>query len=296
MNRFETVKIGISIAGLAILWSLETWFPQEPHPRNRPRHILRNIGVSAIAAFVTNLTTAALTASIAHTAERMHFGLLRWIGGPHWLQIPLALLLMDGFGYFWHRVFHAVPMLWRFHRVHHSDSSLDLTSAQRFHPGDATIYALARAIAFMFFGVELWQMLLYEILLQPVGQFYHSNVYFPERWDRYLRWILVSPAMHHLHHSRHQPETNSNYAALFSFWDRLFGTWREPSAEHHVAYGLEDFDDEASQTISGLLWMPFRTPATAQPSGVAAQSGVVQPEKHPFSPFSPTIRQEDGRC
>jgi sterol desaturase/sphingolipid hydroxylase (fatty acid hydroxylase superfamily) len=177
---------------------------------------------------------------------------------------------MDAWMYGWHRANHRIPLLWRFHRVHHSDPRLDVTTAARFHIGEIALSSTLRLAVFPLLGVALWQALLYEALLLPIIQFHHSNVALPERWDRLLRWVIVTPNMHRVHHSRFQPETDSNYSSIFSFWDRLARTFRQVHDARSLRIGLDEWDQEEWQTVSGLL----RTPFAARPVSLEQESSA----------------------
>ena len=141
--------------------------------------------------------------------------------------------------------------------MHHSDREMDVTSAARFHIGELIFSSVLRLGILPLLGMELWQLILYEVMLLPVIQFHHSNVYLPERWDRLLRTIIVSPNMHRVHHSRIRLETDSNYSSVFSFWDRLARTFRRRENVEEIKFGLVEFDDAKRQTILGMLRTPF---------------------------------------
>ena len=161
--------------------------------------------------------------------------------------------------YLWHRANHRILFLWRFHRMHHSDPQMDVTTALRFHTGELVFSSLLRFAVVPLLGMNLWQLIFYEILLLPIIQFHHSNVNLPESWDRCLRTIIVTPNIHRVHHSRWQPETDSNYSSIFSFWDRVFGSFRLRKDSHTIQYGLYTYDAQEWQTTWGMLKTPFLT-------------------------------------
>jgi sterol desaturase/sphingolipid hydroxylase (fatty acid hydroxylase superfamily) len=254
--------------GLVILWMLESWLPFMQGRRQRLRHAARNLTLGLLNAAALALLAAPLMVRMAAWAQHSGVGLLRLVNLPVAVSTLLGLMLLDGWMYLWHRANHRFPLLWRFHRVHHSDPALDVTSAIRFHTGEILISAMCRLVLIPLFGLSLWQVLLYDTLLLPVIQFHHSNVRFPEWWDRWLRILLASPAMHRVHHSRIRSETDSNYASIFSCWDRLGGTfcWRQDV--ENIRYGLDGYDAEKWQRLNGLLQTPFAAPE-AQPSSLA---------------------------
>lgn len=225
---------------------------------------------------VIGLGFSTATAGAAAWSQRMHFGLLNWLPAPLWLEVPLALLLLDAWMYLWHRANHAVPFLWRFHRMHHSDPAVDVTTALRFHLGEIGISSVLRLAVVPLLGLHLGHVILYEMLLLPVIGFHHSNVALPEAWDRRLRAVIVSPNMHHVHHSDWQPKTDSNFASIFSWWDRLGSSFRLRTDVRTLRYGLRGFDDEQWQTLPGLLATPFREASTAD-----ATTGIVPADPGP---------------
>jgi sterol desaturase/sphingolipid hydroxylase (fatty acid hydroxylase superfamily) len=248
--------------GLVSLWALEGWLPFRKGRSQRLLHATRNLTMGLLNGVLIALLVAPLVVFVAAWAEISGVGLLRLVGLPGVFSTILALLLLDGWMYLWHRANHRFPLLWRFHRVHHSDPALDVTSAIRFHAGEILISSALRLILIPLLGLSLWQLLLYDALLLPVIQFHHSNVRFPERWDRWLRLLIASPAMHRVHHSRIRVETDSNYSSIFSFWDRLGQSFRWRHDVEKVRYGLEGYDEEKWQRVTGLLQTPFNASAS----------------------------------
>jgi sterol desaturase/sphingolipid hydroxylase (fatty acid hydroxylase superfamily) len=258
------VQTGVAVGALALLWLLETWLPLFLDRPRRYRHAFRNLVVGGLNLAATGLVFAGAVAAIAAWAEHARFGLLHQLAAPVWGELPLALLLFDAWMYFWHRANHGVPFLWRFHRMHHSDPCMDVTTALRFHVGEIVISSALRLAVIPLLGLALWQVLLYETILLPVIAFHHSNVALPERFDRLLRAVLVSPNMHRVHHSDWRPETDSNFSSIFSWWDRLFRTFRRREEVRTLRYGLRAFDGEEWQGLWGLLRTPL---ASVEPGG-----------------------------
>ena len=251
------MKLIIEIASLGSVYCLETFYPLFKDRAGRLPHGARNLSMGLVNAAVTQLFFAGLIASAALWTEDNRFGILRPLGLPGILQTILLILLFDGWMYLWHRANHETPFLWRFHRTHHSDLELDCTSALRFHAGEICLSHLARLLVIPLLGVGFSELMLYEIFLQPVIIFHHSNVDFPEKWDRLIRTVIVSPNLHRVHHSKEVLDTNSNYSSIFSFWDRLWKTLREKENPGSVTYGLPDFREEEWQTVPGMLRTPF---------------------------------------
>lgn len=276
-TTFKQAQMVVPVVALAVIWLLEGWFPLFTERRGRTRHALRNLTLGLTNAALTSLAFAGLTALAVHHAERAHIGLLRWLEATAWIETMLALLLLDGWMYLWHRANHLLPFFWRFHRVHHSDPMMDVTTATRFHVGEIVLSSLLRLIVCPLLGVAFWHILLYETLLFPVILLHHSNIHIPELWDRRLRRLIVSPNMHRVHHSRWQPETDSNFASIFSFWDRLAGTFRQREDPHEIVFGLEGYDEDARQSVIGMLQTPFLPrPARSASAGRAEHVADTQ--------------------
>lgn len=255
------IKTLLGIAILLILWCLETWLPLfAAHRMSRLRHAGRNLAITGFNTVIIGLMFSSLIAVVAAWSGNQKAGLLHVLGWPLWIETAIALLLFDGWMYLWHRANHVIPFLWRFHRMHHTDREMDVTTATRFHTGELILSSILRLAIIVLLGLNLWQVVVYEVILIPVIQFHHSNVNLPERWDRLLRVLVVSPNMHRVHHSRFQPETDSNFSSVFSFWDRLAHTFRRREDVRTIKLGLSEFDDSQWQTIWGMLKTPFLTP------------------------------------
>jgi sterol desaturase/sphingolipid hydroxylase (fatty acid hydroxylase superfamily) len=161
--------------------------------------------------------------------------------------------------YLWHRANHAIPFLWRFHRMHHSDTEMDVTTATRFHLGEHVGASTLRAGLIPLLGFEVWELIIYDTLLIAVTMLHHANISLG-RCDRWLRWLIVTPDMHKVHHSSWRPETDSNYSTVFSVWDRLAGSFRIRADPKTLRYGLSDFSEPGWQTVWGMLRTPFVLP------------------------------------
>jgi len=242
---------------MLLLLELESWIPAAADRQHRVRHAMRNVTLGLLNAVVAALLVAPLLAGLSLWAENNGFGLLRMVPLPPAAAMVAAILMFDGWMYLWHRANHQIGFLWRFHRVHHSDPEMDVTTGIRFHTGEILISSALRLAVVPLLGITIGQFLVYEILLLPVILFHHSNVRFPERIDRWLRLVIVTPAIHRVHHSRQQVETDSNYSSVFSFWDRIAGTLRRRRDGQPVNFGLDEYDREGWQCVIGLLTTPF---------------------------------------
>lgn len=257
MFAASTIKLLVQIGAFAILLSFESLFPFFKQRKLRAIHAGRNLFLGLINGLIVAFLFGGLTAATAVWTSVHHFGLFHWFPTSAWTQTVLAIMLFDLWMYVWHRANHRIPLLWRFHRVHHSDLELDVTSAVRFHTGEIIFSALLRLPIIALLGINLWQLLLYEILLQPIILLHHSNVALPEPIDRIFRAFFVTPHMHWVHHSQVREETDSNYSSIFSWWDRLGWSFCLREDLRSLKYGLVEFRDMRWQRVLGLLKTPF---------------------------------------
>jgi sterol desaturase/sphingolipid hydroxylase (fatty acid hydroxylase superfamily) len=229
--------------------------------KSRLKHGVLNMLVGAPSALLPALGFIGLLAAISTWTANNNFGLLNALPLPAWLHALGALLLLDVFTYFWHRVNHCVPFLWRFHRVHHADEKMDATTASRFHLGEIVLSSLLRVPLLFLTGIRLWELALFETAMLLVVQFHHANIGVGAQLDRWLRLLIVTPAMHKVHHSRLRPETDSNFTAFLSIWDRLFRTFRLRDDPHTIELGLDEFDAPEHRTLLGLYKIPLANPS-----------------------------------
>jgi sterol desaturase/sphingolipid hydroxylase (fatty acid hydroxylase superfamily) len=240
----------------AVLYVLEGLFPLVPAAAGRGHHDARNLGIGLLNTLPLLAGLGALTALVALATERHGWGLLGAVHAPAWVETVGGLLLLDLWMYAWHVANHKVPLLWRFHRMHHSDNRLDASSAVRFHLGEVLLSFLLRLGVIALLGLTVRQVLLYELILLPVILLHHANLALPRPLEAVARWLLVTPDIHHVHHSRVPRETDSNYGSVLPWWDRLFRTFRMQSPEN-LRYGLKGWDEETRQSLRGLLLTPF---------------------------------------
>ena len=264
ISALGEAQIAAYMVGLVlfVVWeSLHPFFDFfRSSPRSRTLHIVKNLVLGAINSLIIAVVFVAAWVSASVWAEANDFGLLNQLsllGMPAWAHAVGAILLFDAWTYLWHRMNHRVPFLWRFHRVHHSDTRMDVSTAGRFHVGEIIFSSALRIPLIVLLGVYAWELLLYETIMFAVVQFHHANIGVPPALDRALRTVIVTPAMHKVHHSRFQPETDSNYSALFSFWDRLARSFRLRSDPHEIEFGLDEFDEPRFETLGGMMKMPL---------------------------------------
>lgn len=265
VQLLSTVQGASALAAMAVLLAVEAahpFFAFWTNRRDRAVHALRNLALGLFNAVVVALAFAALWLAAAEWASDRGVGLLNVArdraGLPTWAHVALAALLLDAWTYAWHRLNHRIPLLWRFHRVHHADAQMDVTTASRFHIGEIVLSSLLRLPLIVALGVYAWELVAYEALMFAVVQLQHANVALPPRLERLLRRVIVTPGLHKVHHSRFQPETDSNYASLLSVWDRMFGSFRVREDLENLRLGLDDFDAPDDATVRGMLAMPLR--------------------------------------
>lgn len=262
----EQTQILALFGVLILLFAWESFHPFYEYfsgqNNDRGKHVFRNLVMGIINALIGSLIFAALWLAVSVWADETRFGLMHWL--QDWLTLPVwahaigAILLFDAWMYAWHRINHEVPFFWRFHKVHHSDNKMDVTTASRFHFGEIFFSGIFRIGIIALFGIYFWELVLYEIVMFSVVQFHHANIGLSHKVDRMMRAVIVTPDMHRVHHSRWQPETDSNYSSLFSFWDRIAKTFRLRDKPEEIELGLDAYDEEKDQTVGGMLKTPLK--------------------------------------
>lgn len=254
------LKLVISAAVFFLLMLLETVFPLFAERKNRLRHVGRNTAIMLFNNLIVFALLSVATAFVFEWIQRHQLGLFNRLPLPAGLRLLFVFILFDLWMYIWHWMNHRSAVLWRFHSMHHSDTDMDASTAFRFHPGEIVISTILRWGVFSLLGMTIVDLLLYETILMPLILFVHSNFYLNERVDKILRPILITPWMHWVHHSRRYDESNSNFGSIFSWWDRLFKTFRLRSDPTAIQYGLDDRRSPSRQTVIGMLKTPFVKP------------------------------------
>jgi len=258
------------------LWELR---PRRKELVGRARRWPGNLGVVLIDTLLVRIAFPATAVGVALVGEARGFGLLPLTGMPAWLAIVASVILLDLAIYLQHVLFHAVPALWRLHRMHHADLDFDVTTGLRFHPFEILLSMLIKFAVIAGLGTPAVAVLAFEVLLNATSMFSHGNVRLPERIDRALRWLVVTPDMHRVHHSIVVAETNSNFGFNLAWWDRLFGTYRAAPAGGHAAMtiGIEQFRDPRELRLDRMLLQPFRDAVGSTPLGRHEQKGAGVP-------------------
>jgi sterol desaturase/sphingolipid hydroxylase (fatty acid hydroxylase superfamily) len=256
VNILVVPLIGSAI--FAALFVLERFSPLRHSTRSLIVRLVVNLAI-AILMFVTAVAFVQPAAKWAlHWSADKPFGLVHIVQFPVWLRFVLSFLLMDLGFYYWHVANHRVPILWRFHNVHHIDPDLDVTTAFRFHFGEIALSSGFSLLAVSLIGISGWAFAAYQILFQAEILFHHSNVRLPLRFERALCKVIVTPRMHGIHHSQVQRENNSNFGTLFTWWDRLHRTLGLNIPQSEIVIGIPGYSREEDNRVGSSLLMPFR--------------------------------------
>ena len=254
----------------SILVVMALWEVAAPRRRQEIPRLLRwtnNIGVVVIDTLLTRLTFPLLAVGMATLASERDWGLLNVFEAPFWLSFVLSVLVFDLVIYLQHVMFHAVPALWRLHRMHHADLEFDVTTGLRFHPIEILLSMAIKLLLTVVLGPPAVAVLVFEVLLNGTSMFNHSNIRVPLALDRILRLIVVTPDMHRVHHSIRPNETNSNFGFNLPWWDRLLGTYRPQPKEGHdgMTIGIAQFRTLRDLWLDRMLLQPLRGPAGNHP-------------------------------
>lgn len=254
---------------LAIMALWEALAPRRHQAVGRFRRWPSNLGIVVVDTLLLRLAFPAAAVGVALLAEERGWGLFQALGAPAWLAVLGSVILLDLAIYLQHVLFHAVPVLWRLHRMHHADLEFDVTTGVRFHPIEILLSMGIKIGVVAALGAPATAVLIFEVLLNGTSMFNHGNVRLPARLDRALRWIVVTPEMHRVHHSVVPRETNSNFGFNLPWWDRLFGTYRaQPEAGHEgMTIGIAQFREPGELRLDRMLTQPFRSDDRRYPLG-----------------------------
>lgn len=259
-----SIRLGIFL-GVLLLMAL--WEVAAPRRRQEIPRLLRwsnNLALVVVDTLVVRLTFPVVAVGLALTAQQKGWGFFNIVETPERLAILASVILLDLVIYLQHVMFHAVPALWRLHRMHHADLEFDVTTGLRFHPVEILLSMALKLAAVAALGPPAIAVLIFEVLLNGTAMFNHSNIRMPLGLERMLRWIVVTPDMHRVHHSILPAETNSNFGFNLPWWDRLLGTYRgQPEAGHDaMTIGIEQFRTPRDLWLDRMLVQPLRGPAS----------------------------------
>jgi len=261
MENEAFIRLGVFLALFVVLALAEALRPRRVRALPRRHRWITNWGFTLLNTLTLRLMAIALpflAVGAALDAERQGWGLFNALDWPGWIEVALAVLILDFAIWAQHLVTHKVPLLWRLHRVHHADRDMDVTTAIRFHPVEIALSMLLKIGLIYLLGPAALAVLLFEVILNGTAMFNHANLRLPPALDRIVRLLLVTPDMHRVHHSVHRQEHDSNYGFSLSVWDRLFGTYVSQPAEGHdgMTVGLQWQDDRPAR-LGWSLRLPF---------------------------------------
>ncbi len=260
LNNELPIRLGFffGVFGVMALW--EVVAPRRALQTSKGVRWLNNLGLVFLNSLVLRLLFPAAAVGMALFASGQGWGLFNYIEAPLWVAVLASVVVLDFFIWLQHVMVHAVPALWRLHRVHHADLDFDVTTGARFHTLEIVLSMLIKFAVILLLGPPLVAVVLFEVVLNATAMFNHSNVRLPQTLDRYLRLIVVTPDMHRVHHSVEDDETNSNFGFNLPWWDRLFGTYRaQPRGGHEaMTIGIRTFRaDKWCSWLPGMLAIPF---------------------------------------
>jgi len=254
------IRLAIFIAGLLIFLLLEIWIPYRGSTVSKWKRWVINLSFSAFNSVILALVFASAIVQTSLYVTANNLGVLNMIAMPYWLKTLATVVIMDFLLYVWHLLTHVMPFLWRFHRVHHSDLNMDVSTATRFHIGELAISAVIKVSLIFFLGADLLGVLLFESLLVCCAQFHHSSLNVPRWFEKYFWVLFVPPSMHRIHHSVIIKERNTNYGTIFSLWDRLLGTLLANVDQSRIRIGVGAYPQPDKLNFFHLLTMPFTRP------------------------------------
>ena len=224
----DTGKLIVFLGGLLFFMGIETLAPKRPWRASRFKRLLFHGGIAALNTVLIRLLIYVPLLLWIVFVEQQGWGISRWLGLTGWVEILAALVVLDLFDYFWHRANHRVTFLWRFHKAHHADTAMDVSTALRFHPGELMISAFAKALWIVVWGPTAIAWFLFEATVSLCAQFHHTNIDFPDRIERVISAMTVTPRFHASHHAVDRRYGDANFSTIFSLWDHLFRSYQHP--------------------------------------------------------------------
>lgn len=254
------VRIGFFFGVFALVAGWEMFAPRRRLTVSRITRWVSNLGIVVLYTVLVRLLFPAAAVGVALFAVDHGWGLFNAIEAPHWVAIAGSVVVLDFAIWLQHVMVHAIPLLWRLHRVHHADLDYDVTTGVRFHPIEIILSMLIKFAVILLLGPPVAAVVVFEVLLNATAMFNHGNIRLPPALDRMLRWLVVTPDMHRVHHSVEDDETNSNFGFNLPWWDRLFGTYRDqPRAGHEgMTIGIHGYRELRQVAwLTGMLTLPF---------------------------------------
>jgi len=261
MTYEKEIRMGFFFGMLAVIGLWEIFAPKRALTVSKTVRWVNNLGLVFLNSFIVRLVFPVAAIGVAATAQQNGWGLLNIIDMPVWLAAVIAIVVMDLVIYIQHVMVHAIPLLWRLHRVHHADPDYDVTTGARFHTLEIILSMGIKFCTIVLLGPPVFAVIIFEVILNATAMFNHGNISLPKSIDKVLRWFLVTPDMHRVHHSIEDDETNSNFGFSLPWWDRLFGTYRDqPRGGHEgMKIGIRSYSSTKDVSwITGMLTLPFK--------------------------------------
>lgn len=260
MQNPDMIRLSFFISTLILCAVWEWTVPRKTLTQSKSYRWLNNLGLIGFNSITLALLMPFLAIEAAVAAEATEFGLFNVVTVPWWFELIIAVILLDLAIYLQHLIFHRVPVLWRLHRMHHSDQDIDVTTGARFHPIEIVLSVLIKIGVIYLLGASPLAVLIFEIVLNVSAMFNHSNAKLSLKADAWMRKVIVTPDVHRVHHSIIVRETHSNFGFFLSIWDRWFGTYiRQPKEGHNdVVIGIPAFRRTDEQRLDKMLTQPFR--------------------------------------
>ena len=261
MNNETSIRMGFFFGMLVVMAVWEVIAPRRALTVSKALRWANNLGLVFFNSFLLRLAFPAAAVGVAAFAAEQGWGLFNYYQLPLWLAVVASVVVMDFIIWLQHVMVHAVPLLWRLHRMHHADLDYDLTTGARFHPIEIFLSMGIKFATIFLLGPPVVAVMIFEVLLNATSMFNHGNVRLPQGVDRVLRWFLVTPDMHRVHHSVEDDEANSNFGFSLPWWDRLFGTYRDQPRGGHEAMtiGIRKYRETRDVSwLPGMLLLPFR--------------------------------------
>ena len=259
LDHEPAVRLGAFLGVFVVMAMWELVGARRQLTTSKGQRWFANLGITVLNTVVVRILFPAAAVGVAALAAERGWGVLNQVAAPVILTIVAAVLFLDLAIYLQHVMFHAVPMFWRLHMVHHADVDFDVTTGLRFHPVEIVLSMLIKFAVILVLGPPVVAVVIFEVLLNATAMFNHGNVRIASSLDRVLRWFVVTPDMHRVHHSVIRQETNSNFGFNLPWWDRLLGTYKaQPAAgQGTMTIGLEQFQGKRRQSLPWLLVLPF---------------------------------------
>ncbi|MCH7881233.1 MAG: sterol desaturase family protein [Proteobacteria bacterium] len=254
------VRLSFFFGVFAVIAFWEILSPRRSLTVSKGMRWVNNLGLVFLNSFILRLLFPTAAVGVALVAEQRNWGVLNFYELPFMLSVVITIVAMDFIIYLQHVMVHAIPVLWRFHRVHHADLDYDVTTGARFHPLEIILSMLIKFATIMLLGAPVVAVIIFEVVLNVTAMFNHGNLKIPKGLDRLLRWFVVTPDMHRVHHSVEDDEANSNFGFSLPWWDRLFGTYRDqPRGGHEgMVIGIHKFrEPKQVDQLPGMLMLPF---------------------------------------